>query len=172
VKGWFTNSCARSENEKHLLTCPIVEAKLSEYSTIPKQRVKDFFGRDEQLNQITSYFSSRDVNRPRICILRALGGQGKSQIALEYCQQMNTVYRGLFWVNASSESTATQSYISIAQELDASAVGLLSDAEKVKFVLQTLAHWEERWVMVFDNCDDPKAFPRISEFIPTGMCSP
>ena len=172
MKCWFAISHTRSENGKHLLTCSIVEVKLSEYSTIPKQRVKDFLGRDEQLNQITSYFSSRHVNRPRICILRALGGQGKSQIALEYCQQMNTVYRGLFWVNATSESTAIQSYVSIAQELDASAACLLSDAQKVNFVLQTLAHWEERWVMVFDNCDDPNAFPRISEFIPTGLCSP
>src|SRR5256885_15730543 len=116
----------------------MVEAKPAKYSTIPNQRVKDFVGREAQLNQISSYFSSRDGNRPRIFVLHALGGQGKSQIALEYCQRTNTLYGGLFWVNASSESTMIQSFVNIATELDPSAAASMGDAEKVKFVLQTL----------------------------------
>ncbi|KIX10312.1 uncharacterized protein Z518_01394 [Rhinocladiella mackenziei CBS 650.93] len=157
---------------KELLTymVPVIETRPAQYSTIPYQRVKDFIGRDEQLTQIASYFSSPNVNRPRILILHAMGGQGKSQIALEYCRQTNTVYRGLFWVNARSESTAVQSYVTIAQVLDASAAASLNDTEKVNFVLRALAHWEERWLVVFDNYDDPTVFPfpQILTFLPTG----
>src|SRR5271163_2662924 len=109
----------------HTLTDTTIESKPAKYSTIPNQLVRDFVGREEQLDQISSYFSSRDVDRPRILILHALGGQGKSQLALRYCQRKD--YAGRFWINASSESTVTQSYVSIAEALDASAVALLND---------------------------------------------
>jgi len=137
---------------------------------VPKHRVKNFLGREHELEEITTFFSAHQIQRPRILVLHALGGQGKSQIALEYCQRSRTTYRGMFWVNASSESTATQSLTSIGRELDESAVELLKDDHaKVQFVIRTLERWEGRWLMVFDNCDDPKIFSRIHDFIPSGM---
>jgi hypothetical protein len=63
------------------------------YFLVPRQQVKNFFGREEQLDQITSYFKD-EVERPRILVLHALGGQSKSQIALEYCQRAWKTYRG------------------------------------------------------------------------------
>ena len=98
-----------------LVTKPVTPIS---YFFVPRQRVKNFFGREEQLEQITSYFKG-EVERPRILVLHALGGQGKSQIALEYCQQARKIYRGIFWINSSSKSTLTQSLVSIAHELDA-----------------------------------------------------
>jgi len=105
-------------------------------------------------------------------ILHALGGQGKSQIALEYCRRIKTVYTGVFWVNGNSESTLSQSFVEIAEMLDASATTALNEDEKAQFVLRSLAEWEDRWFMVFDNCDDPRVFPRIQALIPAGTCSP
>lgn len=80
-------------------------------------RVDHFVGREAQLQYITAHFSESQVARPRTLILCALGGQGKSQIALEYCLSSRKIYRGVFWVNASSESTAIQSYHQIAAAL-------------------------------------------------------
>jgi hypothetical protein len=117
--------------------------------------VKNSFGREEQLDQITSYFEDES------CVTSYLGapcagGQGKSQVALEYCQPARKTYRGVFWTNSSSESTATQSLASVTQELDGSAVEALDkDDAKVKFALRTLEQWDDRWLIVFNNYNDP-----------------
>ena len=141
------------------------------YFSVPKQRVKNFFGREEQLDQITSYFKD-EVERPRILVLHALGGQGKSQIALEYCQQARKQYRGVFWINSSSKSTLVQSLLSIVRELGIAAMETLSDDDaKAAFTLHVLEHWGNRWLMVFDNCDDPATFSDIEQFVPQGISS-
>ena len=133
------------------------------------QRVKDFIGRQEELRQIGSHFHQQS-DRPRILVLHAMGGQGKSQIALEYCQQQRKIYSGIFWVNGSSKSTLTQGIISVGREINAATTDALSnDDAKVAFTLRTLEEWEERLLMVFDNCDDPTTFPDIEHFIPQGI---
>ncbi|KAK5463787.1 hypothetical protein LTR55_011818 [Exophiala xenobiotica] len=98
-----------------------------------------------------------------------MGGQGKSQIALEYCRQAQQIYRGVFWIDSSSASTTVQSLVSIAQELDGSVVNALDDDDaKVRFALRTLERWDDRWLMVFDNCDDPATFSDVEQFVPQG----
>jgi hypothetical protein len=42
------------------------------------------------------------------------------------------------------------------------------DDAKVKFALRTLEQWEERWLMVFDNYDDPTTFSDIEQYTPRG----
>jgi len=141
------------------------------YFLVPRQRVKNFFGREEQLVQVASYFKE-EGERPRIVVLHALGGQGKSQIALEYCQQARQQYRGVFWVNSSSPSTLTQALVSIAYEIHPAAMETLSDDDaKVAFTLQTLEQWKDRWLMVFDNYDDPATFSDVERFVPQGTLS-
>jgi hypothetical protein len=145
--------------------------KSKPYFLVPRLRVKNFFGRDEELDNVTCYF--RDgVERPRILVLHALGGQGKSQIALEYCQQARQKYRGVFWINSSFKSTLTQGLVGVAREINPEATDALSDDDaKVALILRTLEEWEDRWLMVFDNCDDPATILDIEQFIPQGMLS-
>jgi hypothetical protein len=88
-----------------------------------------------ELSQIIAYFL-RDSDRPRILILHALGGQGKSQIALEYCRRVKTAYTGIFWINGSSESTLSRSFVNVAEEIDAAATISLNESEKAQFVLR------------------------------------
>ena len=138
---------------------------------VPRQRVKDFFGREEQLEQVKSFFKD-EPEQPRILVLHALGGQGKSQIALKYCEEAREHCRGVFWINSSSQSTLTQSLVSIARELDAATTEALSDDDaKVNFALRTLEQWDDRWLMVFDNCDDPATFSAVGRFLPQSISS-
>ncbi|KAF2180104.1 hypothetical protein K469DRAFT_467819, partial [Zopfia rhizophila CBS 207.26] len=96
-----------------------------------------------------------------------LGGQGKSQIALEICRKLKKSCRGVFWLDATSKATLERSFERIAEELNRSAGRLLEDTEsKVKFVLDTVQGWEERWLMVYDNYDRPDVFPDIKRFLP------
>lgn len=143
---------------------------------VPKRLVNKFEGREEQLLGILSHFNlTPEESGCRILILQALGGQGKTQIALEYCRRSRSTYRGVFWVNASSEETAIQSFVDIARELDpASSAALKDDNARVQLVVKKLERWDARWLMVFDNYDDPDRFPNVEEFIPSckRICPP
>jgi hypothetical protein len=62
--------------------------------------------------------------------------------------------------------------VSIAQELDGSSVKALDDDDaKVKFALRTLEQWDDRWLMVFDNCDDLATFSDVEQFVPQDISS-
>jgi hypothetical protein len=100
----------------------------STYARVCKRRVKDFIGRESQLQKIQLYFSDQGAEQPRILILQALGGQGKSQIVLEYCRQFRSTYRGIFWVNGNSETTVIQSFESLAAELSEGSILVSVDA--------------------------------------------
>jgi hypothetical protein len=114
------------------------EVRIDEHFLVPKQRLKIFFGRDDELLKIASHFDDND-DRPQIVGLDAMGGQGKSQIALEYCWRTRQIYKGIFWVNSGSLSGTTKSLVSIAHELDRSAAATLPDDDaRVAFALHTL----------------------------------
>jgi ATP/maltotriose-dependent transcriptional regulator MalT len=129
--------------------------------------VRNFIGREEILSKIGNYFSSPDVPCPKVLILHALGGQGKSQIALKYCEKLRESHQGIFWINASSEITTREAFERIATALDrASPSGLEDSDQKIKHVLKTLECWKARWILVFDNYDSPEVFD-VREFIPS-----
>ncbi|KAL8792224.1 MAG: hypothetical protein Q9195_005180 [Heterodermia aff. obscurata] len=137
------------------------------YYIVPRERVKHFVGRDAQLRQISSYFATRSANRPQVLVLHALGGQGKSQIAIEYCQISREQYAGIFWVNASSEDMAVQSYARIAAAVSGSSSSEIRDGQAVvKTVMDYLSNWDQAWLLVFDNYDKPEEFPHVQKFLP------
>jgi len=133
--------------------------------------VKNFIGHNEELKKINSFFK-HEAEQPRILVLHALGGQGKTQIALKYCHRSRIIYGDGLWINGTSTSTATQAFVGIAQELNCVAVAMLNDDDaKVSFVLRTLGQRDSRWLMVYDNCDEPASFSGIEAFIPQGISS-
>lgn len=144
----------------------------SSHYLVSRERVKDFIGREGLLEKIRSHFSSDQTGPPPNLILHALGGQGKSQIALEYCRKWRKTYRGVFWINANSETTVTQSYGIIAAELKGvSRIETDDSAAQIQLVKGHLEQWSEAWLLVFDNYDDPERFTEVRQFIPTGRRS-
>ena len=140
---------------------------------VPRMRVKDFVGREDQLCQISSYLSTAlKNNEPQILILHALGGQGKTQILLEYCRRsFREQYGGIFWVNASSEQLAIQSYTRVAAALNITfSAGMETEDQLINRVNEYLESWKQRWLLVFDNYDEPKKFPKVQQFIPHCKC--
>ena len=96
-----------------------------------------------------------------------MGGQGKSQIALEYChRKKTTLYPAIFWVDASTEETTKRSFWTISEDIKKPGDDLPDIEARVDLVLQKLRSWSIRWLLVFDNYDNPKAFQNIADFIP------
>lgn len=144
---------------------------MESYYLVSRERVKDFVGREEQLRQILAYFSVSQAARdgePRVLVLHALGGQGKSQIALEYAHRSRKTYRGIFWVQASSEPLAVQSFESIATKIQVASAVNADAITMVSLVKKVLELWDARWLLIFDNYDEPETFRGIKKFIPAG----
>jgi tetratricopeptide (TPR) repeat protein len=127
---------------------------------VPNRRVREFVGREDVLSKIELGFTSS-----RTIVMRGLGGQGKTQVALEYCRRAKAHgVRMILWVDASSENSVNKNFETISESIKDS-YEILQDETRVKFVMDTLEAWPEPWVMVFDNYDDPSAF-NIQDYIP------
>ncbi|KAI9856990.1 MAG: hypothetical protein M1824_005022 [Vezdaea acicularis] len=143
---------------------------LQKYYEVPSIQVSDFIGREDLLETMKFDFSNRSTTaRPKILVLQALGGQGKTQLALEYCRRSKTTFRGIFWIDATSQSTAEKSIELIANKLNSTHGRILRSLDsKIEFVKSSLEEWDDYWMLVFDNYDQPSAFTNIKTFIPSG----
>jgi hypothetical protein len=87
---------------------------------------------------------------------------------LEYCRISRTKYRGIFWIDATSKVSATRSFEAIAAELNKPVIRTFDDSlSKIRFVLDTIQSWKEKWLIVYDNYDQLEVFTDVKELIPT-----
>jgi tetratricopeptide (TPR) repeat protein len=110
--------------------------------------------------------------RPLVFVLLGMGGCGKSQLALEYCHQAehNGTYSVIFWIDATSPTTAQQSFATAAKAMSKPNFSAADDEGNLQFVRNTLSAWHSKWLLVFDNFDDPMSFSSksIKEYFPRG----
>ncbi|TVY52500.1 Nephrocystin-3 [Lachnellula cervina] len=133
---------------------------------VPNRQVPKFIGRKDILKKIHASFSSG--SRLHRVVLCGLGGQGKTQIALEYCcWTRKKRFQSIFWVEANSESTVKKSFATIAQKIKAPDENV-SDEVAISYVLDKIGEWPDPWLMIFDNYDDVVNFENIQDFIPNG----
>ncbi|RDW75382.1 hypothetical protein BP6252_06524 [Coleophoma cylindrospora] len=168
------NSAAPSNIKQLVAEHEYRQAHLSHTAEIfkaPNYRAKKFVGRTAELNQLSDASNSTASldNKPRVVVIKALGGQGKTQLALQYCYQM----RGkmpVLWADAQTKRALRKDLASFASLLDAS---VSSNADvpdtdvQVGATLTTLQKFPTPWLMVFDNYDDPKTFNDIDNYIPS-----
>lgn len=141
------------------------QVKMTErdYFEVPNRRVSYFVGREDVLHRIETRIPSS--TGPQVFVLRGLGGQGKTQIALEYCRrEQKKGNRAIFWVDASSEESVKKSFQTIAARLKGSDQPVKGDL--VPFILDTFRDWSGSWLMVFDNYDDVKSFDSLHDYFP------
>ena len=110
---------------------------------------------------------------PETVVLLAMGGAGKTQLALEVCRQVEQSSRfgAIIWVDASSPKSVIQSYKIIAQKILKDQSYNLDDEDTIRLQVQdALRYWDGQWLMVFDNYDNPRAFQghSIRDYLPSG----
>ncbi|KAL6246170.1 hypothetical protein RBB50_007323 [Rhinocladiella similis] len=138
------------------------------YDQAQRRRVSYFQGRKKQLEQIRDFFAKAPRDEKRVLILEAMGGQGKTQVALKYCKESRSIYSNIFWVNASSREMAVQSMQRVAQEIGLQIPTDDKSLKNISIVVEALARRKKPWLMVLDNYDDPTGFREIEEFMPHG----
>jgi hypothetical protein len=132
-----------------------------------------FIGREDLVKAILAYFAdepTESYKRPRVLSIWGLAGEGKSRLALEVSLRSRERYSGVYWVNASTDVTAMQSFETLAAEFGSK--GGFDQQEynvSVKFVRDQLKSRNARWLMVFDSYDRPEDFPDVKRLIPSGI---
>ena len=99
-----------------------------------------------------------EANRHKICVIYGLGGAGKTQFCLRYAEDNKSRYWGVFWVDASSEENAENSYASLGQQMGKGAT--------FGGGMHWLSECMKPWLLVIDNADDPDM--DVSKYFPVG----
>lgn len=93
-------------------------------------------------------------------------GQGKTQLALEYCRRQRASH-SVFWVDAMSSGTAFRSFENIASKLAPGANFPNPEAAR-GYVLKALESFSDPLLLVFDTFDQPGEFTTVKDFFPLG----
>jgi tetratricopeptide (TPR) repeat protein len=129
-------------------------------------RNRNFTGREELLKQISSSLTT-DVTVVVPTALHGLGGVGKTQVAIEYAWRYALNYEMVWWISADQPVLVRSSLAALAPHLglpSATALGIEDAADAVLSSLRR-GHPYKRWLLVFDNADQPED---ISSVMPLG----
>ena len=130
------------------------------------QRNKNFTGRAALLDFLRSRLTgSATVVLPHA--LHGLGGVGKTQLAVEYAYRHQDSYDVVLWVSADQESLVPSTLAVLAPRLGIDGIPRNRVDEAAAAVLDALRRGEpySRWLLVFDNADQPE---KIRRFVPGG----
>ena len=126
-----------------------------------------FVGRENVLDKLRKIFilsaDSKLMSR-RSCLLWGTGGIGKTQICLNFIEEMSGRLSHVFWVDASSVESIIMSLRGISS-IPAAQASSVDDS--VECVLQWMSGIQEKWLIVFDNADNPPVNV-VEKYIPPG----
>jgi tetratricopeptide (TPR) repeat protein len=86
--------------------------------------------------------------------IHGLGGVGKTELALEFAHRYQADYDLVWWISAEQPTSVTADLAALAEELGIERVA--DQAEMVELLFREL-RGRERWLLVYDNAERPKA---------------
>ena len=118
-------------------------------------------GRKTILDELDHKFRDRSdiTDSPVTVVVHGLGGQGKTQLALEYCRRSRESHRfnNIVWIRAGSWSAVLNSFELLAPKMVPNLK--TKDPESIMLaVVEVMARWQVPWLMVLDNLDTLETF--------------
>ena len=134
----------------------------NEWFIIPHCSVTYFTGRHHHANIVREKLGQVGhldaANRHKVCVIYGLGGAGKTQFCLRYAEDNKSRYWGVFWIDASNEENAENSYAELGRYMGKGAT--------FSGGLHWLSQCTKPWLLIIDNADDPDM--DISKCFPVG----
>ncbi|MFK0020470.1 FxSxx-COOH system tetratricopeptide repeat protein [Streptomyces sp. NPDC090798] len=121
------------------------------------QRNPAFTGRSLILDQLREQLlGGMSVVLPQPQALSGLGGVGKTQVALEYVHRFMADYDVVWWINAEHGDSVLASLAELGVRIGAPAGDdmALASQEAVQMLARGVP--TKRWILVFDNADNPE----------------
>ncbi|MFI6052126.1 FxSxx-COOH system tetratricopeptide repeat protein [Streptomyces violascens] len=129
-------------------------------------RNPEFTGRSEALERMRDQLGrGLAVVLPQPQALYGLGGVGKTQVALEYAHRFMADYDLVWWINCARAGDVAAGLAELGGRLGGQGGDDIGVASREAVDLLRRGVPTERWLLVFDNADDPEALRR---FIPPG----
>jgi tetratricopeptide (TPR) repeat protein len=91
--------------------------------------------------------------------LHGMGGVGKTQLAVEFAYRYADRYDVVWWIPAEHQSVVLQSLSSLGRHLDVPETADLRQGAGL--VLEKLAGSSLRWLLVYDNANEPEDIARL-----------
>lgn len=111
---------------------------------------------------------------PTIVVLSGMGGQGKTQLGLDFCLrgELSKSYKVILWLNATSRRTIYQAIDRLRLALRIPTINPFLETEEWRWsqiseFMDLVGNHVSDWLLVLDNYDDPVEFQYIQNFIPT-----
>ena len=123
-------------------------------------RNRAFAGRERVLRDAEAELGGA-TGAPRVLVLHGLGGVGKTELALELAHRRRAEHTVTWWVRADGTAATATGLADLARALQ------LPDRarqEELVTALWDLLDSRGRWLVVFDNADDPDA---LAPFLPS-----
>jgi hypothetical protein len=120
-----------------------------------------FTGRDGLLVEVRERLLAGD--RTVVQALRGMGGVGKTQLAVEYAYRFAGAYDLAWWVNSEQGGLIGEHFAALGLALGCIEVG--ADLEVVRAAVLAELRKRERWLLVFDNAENPAD---IARWLPGG----
>ena len=143
-------------------------AKENSYYILPTLPVGCFIKRPVLMRQLKERSIRTEGTKCPVVVLLGMGGQGKSQLTMEFCRLGRLVgeFKAIFWIDATSNASLDRSFENIIARISNSIRVFDSIASKGAFVKDTIEGWSFPWLLVFDNYDQPDEVFRISNSFP------
>jgi hypothetical protein len=143
---------------------PRFPAELPPVWNVPYHPNPFFTGRDQLLTDMHARLTAAEL-AVRRAVLTGLGGVGKTQAAVEYAYRQRADYDLVWWVRAEQSATLLADYAALAgQSLLAADLKLAKDApQEVAAAVRAWLERHHRWLLLFDNADEPQA---VAELLP------
>lgn len=116
-------------------------------------RNPEFVGRHEDLERLRDGLVDGQSSH---WTLSGPAGTGKSEIAREYGHRFANDYDIVWWVHAGDREQARECLTQLARVLTVDVAG-----DAAASVVTALAHDTRRWLLIYDNADDPDALDAL-----------
>jgi hypothetical protein len=120
-----------------------------------------FVGRNSELQELRRLLVPGCSTR-NVVAIAAVGGLGKTQLAIRFAELYQHQYSSVFWLDAKDESTLRHGLAGLAEiVLAADIQSFNSTAAGEDDAIKAFQNWlsladNDSWLLIFDNYDDPK----------------
>ncbi|RGP76556.1 hypothetical protein FLONG3_5217 [Fusarium longipes] len=134
---------------------------------LPPRSATKFIGRESSLELIDKILRP-DGTEQNTCVLLGLGGQGKTSLALEYCQRevAKDRFSSIIWFDVASITAVQRRFAQIAEELCDYQRTFSKPEAAIHLVKSRIQDSAAPWLIVFDNYDKVDSISNILDYVP------